>query len=97
MGGDFSARTELNLMKTTGIFYRPGFVDKQLKHLTWNPLKTDGTPADASNANEWAHFGNFLGWLEVQGARASYRYEQAEQNDTGVVLTPRAGSSMLGI
>ena len=36
IGGDFSARTELNLMKTTGIFYRPGFVDTQLKHLTWN-------------------------------------------------------------
>jgi hypothetical protein len=97
MGGDFSARTELNLMKMTGVFYRPDFVDKQLEHLKWYPLRPDGTAADPSKADDWAYFGNFLGWLEVQGARASYRYDEAQTTAEGVVLTPRASSSMLSI
>jgi hypothetical protein len=97
MGGDFSARTELNLMKLTGVFYRPDFVDRQFSHLTWNPLLPDGTRADASKPDDWAHLGNFLGWLEVQGARASYRYDKAVEIDGVVVLTPRTGSSMLAM
>jgi hypothetical protein len=95
--GDFSARTELNLMKMTGIFYRPDFVDKQLAHLRWSPLLPDGTGADPAKSSEWAYFGNFLGWLEVQGARAQYRYDQAQETDEGIVLAARAGSSMLAL
>lgn len=65
MGGDFSARTELNLLKMSGIYYRPDFVDQQLRHLQWYPLAPDGSRADPARPDEWAHFGNFLGWLEL--------------------------------
>jgi hypothetical protein len=97
MGGDYSARTELYLMKQAGIFYRPDFVDRQLSHLGWTPLTADGRLADASKPDAWAHFGNFLGWLELDGVRATYRYDRAESSGQGVVLKPLAAASTLAI
>lgn len=81
----------------SGIYYRPDFVGQQLRHLQWYPLAPDGSRADPARPDEWAHFGNFLGWLELQGTSANYRYDQAEATEEGVVLKRLAGTAMMTV
>ena len=97
MGGDYSVRTELNLMKMAGIYYRPGFVDDQMRRLSWYPTRADGSAADATEAEEWSHFGNFVGWLELDGVNATYLYDRAVDDSAGVALSTCASSTMLAV
>jgi hypothetical protein len=97
IGGDYSVRTELQLMKATGVYYRPGFVDEQMRRLSWHPTRADGSAAEASRSEEWSHFGNFVGWLELDGVNATYRYDRALDASAGVQLEPCASSTMLAV
>jgi hypothetical protein len=56
---------------------RPGFVDDQMQRLRWYPLLTEGALADPNDPDQWALFGTFLGWFEIQGSVLTYRLERA--------------------
>ena len=68
-----------------------------MRRLSWHPTRADGSEADATKAEEWSHFGNFVGWLELDGVNATYRYERAVEESTGLTLSPSASSTMLAV
>jgi hypothetical protein len=57
---------------------RPSFVDEQMRRLDWYPIRLDGSRPDASDVDEWACFGQFVGELDVSSFGVSYRYLSAE-------------------
>jgi hypothetical protein len=62
---------------------RPGFVDEQMRRLDWYPIRLDGSRPDASDVDEWAFFGQFLGELDISTFAVSYRYLSAEGKSGG--------------
>jgi hypothetical protein len=92
MTGDYSDfPTALQLAVTTGVIYRPGFVDDQMRRLDWYPLELDGSRADPGRADDWSFFGNFVGHLELEGLHATSSYDRAVAGGPGGVHLEELG------
>jgi PhoD-like phosphatase len=91
MSGDHSDfPVYLQIAINAGLIYRPEFVEAQMRRLDWFPINRSGGRGDASKADDWSFFGNFIGWLELQGAHVTYWYDQAETGGSvGVQLTDK--------
>jgi PhoD-like phosphatase len=90
MTGDFSDFPKaLQVAQDLGVIYRPGFVDDQMRRLDWYPLKVDGSRADPKTADDFLHFGTFVGHLELEGLRVTSTYDRAVIGAAGgIQLTP---------
>ncbi|MGH7412345.1 MAG: hypothetical protein ACREJ6_14965, partial [Candidatus Methylomirabilis sp.] len=71
---------------------RPGFVEEQMRRLEWFPIRLDGSRAATSKVDDWAFFGTFVGWLHLDTASVSFRYDQAHESTSGPTLAPIGGS-----
>lgn len=90
MTGDFSDFPKaLQIARDLGVIYRPDFVTDQMQRLDWYPLRVDGSRADATNGDEFLHFGTSVGRLRLEGLRVSSRYERGVAGGIhGVRLEP---------
>ncbi len=76
---------------------RPSFVNKQMQHLDWYPIRLNGSKPKDSDVDEWDHYGQFLTEIEIQPHKIEYRYLRALGSGVAQKLDVLGGDQIIAI